>query len=149
MRLALRGLVAILLGTFGVLIAVLLTLATLQLRGLERANQAENVRTQSVRVADSMRQSSMHLTQMVRLFVSTGDPRFRDYYDRILAIRAGTAPRPSDYDNYYWDRVLAGLETVTNRGPRESLTAEMRAAHFRADEFAACRRHWRPPISWP
>ncbi len=137
MRLALRGLVAILLGTFGVLIAVLLTLATLQLRGLERANQAANVRTESVRVADSMRQSSDDLTQMVRLFVSTGDPRFRDYYDRILAIRAGTAPRPSDYDNYYWDRVMAGLETVTNRGPRESLTAEMRAAHFRADEFAA------------
>jgi signal transduction histidine kinase/CheY-like chemotaxis protein/HPt (histidine-containing phosphotransfer) domain-containing protein len=136
-RLALRRLVAILLGTFGVLIAVLITLATLQLRGLQRANSADNVRTDSVRIADSMRQSSDDLTEMVRLYVSTGDPRFRDYYNRILAIRAGTAPRPPDYDNYYWDRVLAGRETVTNRGPRESLTAEMRAAHFRADEFAA------------
>jgi signal transduction histidine kinase/HPt (histidine-containing phosphotransfer) domain-containing protein/FixJ family two-component response regulator len=136
-KLSLRRLVAILLGTFGVLIAALLTLATLQLRGLERANVAENLRTESVRIADSMRQSSDDLTEMVRLFVSTGDRRFRDYYNRILAIRAGSAPRPADYDNYYWDRVLAGLETVTNRGPRESLTAEMRAAHFRADEFAS------------
>lgn len=57
MKLSLRRLVAILLGTFGVLIAVLLTLATLQLRGLERANTAENLRTESVRIADSMRQS--------------------------------------------------------------------------------------------
>ncbi len=137
MKLSLRRLVAILLGTFGVLIAALLTLATLQLRGLERANTAENLRTVSFRIADSMRQSSDDLTQMVRLFISTGEPRFRDYYNRILAIRAGTAPRPPDYDSYYWDRVLAGLETVTDRGARQSLTDQMRAAHFRPDEFAA------------
>ena len=137
MKLSLRRIVAILLGTFGVLIAALLTLATLQLRGLERTNEAENQRTVSFRIADSMRQSSDDLTQMVRLFISTGEHRFRDYYSRILAIRAGTAPRPPDYDSYYWDRVLAGLETVTDRGPHQSLTDQMRAAHFRPDEFAA------------
>ena len=44
-----------------------------------------------------MRQSSNDLTNMVRLYVATGQPRYREYYEEILAIRTGAAPRPRGY----------------------------------------------------
>ena len=70
-----------------------------------------------------MRQSSNDLTRMVRLYATTGDARYRRYYDEILAIRRGEAPRPRDYDSSFWDRVLAEGE-----------------AGVRTARRAACRR---------
>ena len=59
-------------------------------------------------LADSLRQTSDDLTRMVRLYAMTGDPVYRDYFDEILAIRNGDAPRPVNYFNIpYWDVVLA------------------------------------------
>jgi hypothetical protein len=51
---------------------------TLQLRGANFQSEAENRRTESFLLADSMRQSSNELTRMVRMYVSTGEPRYRD-----------------------------------------------------------------------
>jgi signal transduction histidine kinase len=84
-----------------------------------------------------MQQSSNDLTNMVRLYVATGDPQYRRYYNEILAIRAGTAPRPRDYDNTFWDRVLAQGPGFIRYGKRDSLTAQMHAAQFTPAEFAA------------
>jgi signal transduction histidine kinase/CheY-like chemotaxis protein/HPt (histidine-containing phosphotransfer) domain-containing protein len=129
----------ILLGVLGLLIAALFVLATLQVRGARQQTRAENQRTASFLLADSMRQSSNDLTNMVRLYVATGRPEYRRYYNQILAIRAGTAPRPVGYDSSLWDRVLSQGEGFVRYGPAESLTAEMRAARFRLDEFRALK----------
>ena len=83
-----------------------------------------------------MRQSSNDLTRMVRLYVTTGEPRYRRHYDEILAIRRGEAPRPVDYDSSYWDRVLAGA-AGERTGPPRSLQSLMREAGFAAEEFTA------------
>ncbi|MEA2221192.1 MAG: two-component system, sensor histidine kinase [Solirubrobacteraceae bacterium] len=104
---SLRALVALLLGMLGALVAALFLVASLQVRGADKQTRAENRRTSSFLIADSVRQSSNDLTNMVRLYVATGRPRYRDYFQEILAIRAGTAPRPRDYDSSFWDRVLA------------------------------------------
>ena len=136
-RLSLRRLLAILLGVLGLLVAALFLVTTLQLRGANFQSDAENRRTESFLLADSMRQSSNELTRMVRMYVSTGEPRYRDYYDEILAIRAGTAPRPRQYDSAFWDRVLARGKGFVEYGPPESLRAQMRAADFTRAEFAA------------
>ena len=40
-----------------------------------------------------------------RTYVVTGEPRYRDWFQEILRIRDGTAPRPRDYDGIYWDVV--------------------------------------------
>jgi signal transduction histidine kinase/CheY-like chemotaxis protein/HPt (histidine-containing phosphotransfer) domain-containing protein len=134
---SLRRLLATLLGVLGVLVAALFVVTTLQLRGANFQAEAENRRTQSFLLADQMRQSSNDLTNMVRLYVSTGDPRYREYYDEILAIRAGTAPRPRDYGSSFWSRVLAEGKGFVSYGRPESLTDQMHAAHFAAPEFAA------------
>ena len=72
--------------------------------------QAKVRRNQSQLLADELRQSSDDLTQMARLYAVTGEARFRRYFDEILAIRNGKAPRPERYDLVYWDLVRADGE---------------------------------------
>ncbi len=134
---SLRRLTAILLGALAVLVAALLLVASLQIGGVNRQTRAENRRTTSFLIADGLRQSSNDLTNMVRLYVASGRPRFRAYYDEILAIRSGSAPRPRDYDSSFWDRVLAGGKGFVRYGPPQSLISQMRAARFAPAEFRA------------
>ena len=126
-----------LLVTLGVLVGGLVVATTLQLRDSGQQTKAENQRNRSFHLADGMRQSSNDLTKMVRLYVSTGEPRYRQYYDEILAVRSGTAPRPVNYDSSFWDRVLAEGKGGVRYGPPESLVDQMRAAGFTDDEFEA------------
>jgi signal transduction histidine kinase/CheY-like chemotaxis protein/HPt (histidine-containing phosphotransfer) domain-containing protein len=134
---SLRRQLAVLLAIVGVLAAVLFIVTTFQSRAAGRQTAAENRRTESFLLADQLRQSSNDLTTMVRLYVSTGDSRFRDYYDEILAIRSGTAPRPRNYGSSFWNRVLAEGKGFVRYGEPESLTDQMRAAHFTSAEFDA------------
>ena len=63
------------------------------------------------------------------------------YYDEILAIRAGTAPRPRDYDSSFWDRVLASGKGFVRYGPPQSLIdADARGALRARRSSARCRR---------
>ena len=72
-------------------------------------------RYRSYTLSDGLRQTSDDLTRMVRLYAATGDPVYREYFDEILAIRNGDAPRPLRYFQIpYWDIVLA-----TGRHPLE------------------------------
>src|SRR5688500_3494747 len=134
---SIRRKLASVLALLGVLVAALVVVTTLQLRTSDRRTHAENRRYQSFQLADRMRQSSNDLTRMVRLYVSPGEPRYRQYYDQILAIRAGDAPRPRGYDSSFWDRVLAEGTGFIEYGARESLVDLMRAAAFTQDEFDA------------
>lgn len=120
------------------LLSALLSVVTvLQVRTATDRTDAERQRVTSFRLSDQMRQSSNDLTRMVRLYVTTGDARFRQYYDEILQIRAGEAPRPVNYDSSFWDRVLANPAGRIRTGPPASLVELMRRAHFAPDEFAA------------
>jgi signal transduction histidine kinase/CheY-like chemotaxis protein len=134
---SLRRLLAILLGVIGLLVGALLIVASRQIGGSAAQTRAENRSASSFLLADSLRQSSNDLTNMVRLYVATGRPRYRAYYQQILAIRAGTSPRPHKYDSSFWDRVLASGEGSVRYGPLQSLIAQMRAAHFAPVEFRA------------
>ena len=134
---SLRRLLAILLGVIGLLVVALLIVASRQVSGSAAQTRAENRSASSFLLADSLRQSSNDLTNMVRLYVATGRSRYRAYYQQILAIRDGSSPRPRDYDSSFWDRVLANGEGSVRYGPALSLMAQMRAAHFAPDEFRA------------
>lgn len=67
--------------------------------------QSEDRRYLSFRAANLLRRTSDDLTSMVRLYVSSGNTKYRDYFNEILAIRAGISPRPERYDEIYWDLV--------------------------------------------
>jgi len=134
---SLRRLLAAVLGMLGVLVGALFLVTSLQIGAARDQTHAEDRRTASFLVADSLRQSSNDLTNMVRLYVATGDPRYREYYNEILAVRAGSAPRPLGYDSSFWDRVLAKGKRFVRYGRPESLIAEMRAQEFTGPELRA------------
>ncbi|MBO9532600.1 MAG: response regulator [Solirubrobacteraceae bacterium] len=136
-RLTLGQLLGGLLGFLGLLVVGLFGIASMQLHAAQRQTDAENRRAKSFLIADGMRQSSNDLTNMVRLYVATGKPKYRDYYEEILAVRAGEQPRPLQYDSSFWDRVLASGKWWVKYGQPQSLIDQMRAEEFAPAEFKA------------
>lgn len=116
---------AVLVGTF-----VLYVVAE---KEIDRANEA---RLSSFLLADELRHSSDDLTRMVRTFVATGDPVYRKRYQEILDIRDGKLPRPTDYQNIYWDLVTVDDQRPRPFGPPSSLLDRIEAAGFPAGEVA-------------
>ena len=80
---------------------------------------------QSYALADGLRQTSDDLTRMARLYAATGDERYRQWFQEILDIRNGAAPRPTAYQGIYWDFVVAGETPPGADGPPMSLNALM------------------------
>ncbi len=100
---------------------------------IDRANE---LRLQSFFLADELRQSSDDLTRMVRSYVITGDTIYKQHYQEILDIRDGKKPRPIDYQDVYWDLVLADDKRPRPNGQAISLLELMRQAGFTEEEFA-------------
>ena len=69
-------------------------------------HDSERERLATYMLADELRQSSDDLTRMARLYAATGDARYKDYFETILDIRNGVAPRPERYGGIYWDLVV-------------------------------------------
>ena len=102
----------------------------------ERVVAAQLNQFQSNKLADQLRQSSDDLTRMARSYVETGDPIFEQYFFDILAIRDGTQPRPRDYDNIYWDFVIASGERLKSSEPPAALIDLMKQTGMSDDELA-------------
>lgn len=101
----------------------------------KRIDRTNEQRIRSFLLADELRQSSDDLTHMVRSYVATGEPRYREHFFAILDIREGRRPRPPDYHNIYWDRVLAGEEMPSGKESAPLLDL-MHRVGFTAGEFA-------------
>jgi diguanylate cyclase (GGDEF)-like protein/PAS domain S-box-containing protein len=102
----------------------------------KRIDQVNELRHQSLLLARELRQSSDDLTRMVRTYVATGDTRYQRHYREILDIRDGRQPRPLDYQNVYWDLVLADDRRPRAAGAAVPLLELMRRSGFTAEEFA-------------
>ena len=76
---------------------------------------------QAYALADGLRQTSDDLTRMARLYAATGDERYREWFQEILDIRNGAAPRPTAYQGIYWDFVVAGETPPGEAGAPKSL----------------------------
>ncbi len=105
----------------------------------EAISRAKLLRLESLRVVDLIRQTSDDLTRMARSFAVTGEQRFEDYFNRILAIRTGEAPRPVDYNNVYWDYVVASGRDPRASGAPKSIEDLMRETVFDEEEFNLLR----------
>ena len=89
------------------------------------------------RLAVGLRQTSDDLTRMARLHAITGEPLYREYFDEILAIRNGAAPRPEQYFEIpYWDIVLSTGERPTAFGDPVSLRDLLGEANLTDAELA-------------
>lgn len=116
-----------------VVITVAFAAYVLAEKQIDRANES---RLQSFLLADELRQSSNDQTRMVRTYVATSDPHYKQQYEDVLAIRDGKLPRPPHYQNVYWDLILPGQLRPRVTGSAVSLLQRMRQAGFTAEEFA-------------
>lgn len=124
--LAAAALALLLIGAFGVYVY--------SEKSIDRANER---RYQSMLLADELRHSSDDLTRMVRTYVETGNPIYKQHYQDILAIRNGTKPRPANYWGIYWD-LVDFQPSVAPPGPEASipLLTLMEQAGFSPDELS-------------
>ena len=116
--------------------AVLIAVAAMRRAGLVKL---EARRFHSYQLADELRHTSDDLTRFARSYVVTGDPRYERYYEQVLAIRSGEAPRPERYEGAYWDLYLDHDRPPRPAGAPQSLLSLMQAAGFTPEEFAALR----------
>jgi signal transduction histidine kinase len=115
---------------------VLATTVVLYARSEKQVDRANERRQQSYLLANELRQSSDDLTRMVRTYVVTGAPIYKQHYQEILDIRDGSKPRPADYHDIYWDLVLADNQRPRAPGAAIALLELMRRAGFTEEEFA-------------
>jgi len=101
----------------------------------KQIDRAHELRLQSFRLADELRQSSDDLTRMVREYVVTGNPLYKQHYLEILDIRDGRKARPLNYHNVYWDLVLSDNVRPRPNGKEAPLIELMRQADFTKEEF--------------
>ncbi len=117
------------------LLAVLLLLSLMAELSTQDAAAAEARRSTSLKLAYELRQTSDDLTRMARSYVATGQSRYLGWFEEILGIRAGTAPRPEGYDQIYWDVVTDTGVRPTPFGPPVSFATLAAQAGFTPDEL--------------
>jgi diguanylate cyclase (GGDEF)-like protein/PAS domain S-box-containing protein len=105
-------------------------------RSEKQIDFANELRYQSRVLADELRQSSDDLTRMVRTYVTTGDRAYKQYYQEIIDIREGRVPRPIDYQDIYWDLVLANGQRPRPGSQAIALLDLMKKVGFTEEEYA-------------
>ncbi len=116
-----------------ILLVVAFAAYTWSVKQLDRAHK---LRYRSYQLADILRQSGDDLTRMVRTYVATGDPVYRQQFQEVLDIRDGKKPWPKNYWRPYWDLVLPGARLPRgNNGQTIALLELMRQSGFTEEEF--------------
>ena len=113
-------------------------LFVIYVRAEKRIDRVNDLRFQSYQLAAELRQSSDDLTRMVRTYAYTGDPIYKQYYQEIIDIRDGKIARPLDYQDSYWDLVLADSRHSRPRpssGPSIALLDLMREVGIADKEY--------------
>ncbi|WP_337879394.1 EAL domain-containing protein [Rheinheimera sp.] len=100
----------------------------------KKIDQANESRATFPRLIQEFRQSSDDLTRMALLYIATADPRYKTYYDEILAIQDGYAPRPEQ--PVFWE-LPQSTQAWQLKGRRLALLTLMQDAGFSADELSA------------
>ncbi|RUR08678.1 adenylate/guanylate cyclase domain-containing protein [Legionella sp. km772] len=115
------------------LTSLLLSLLLLRYIAIQQIKSSDALYN-SYKIAAELRQTSSDLTRMARSYVITGEKKYRDYFNEIIAIRNGTSPRPRNYDQVYWDLIIGGTRPQPF-GPPESLEKIMIKNNFTLSDF--------------
>ncbi len=77
-----------------------------------------------VHLSQELRLSSDQLTMMARAYAATGNDKFKDFFEQIIAIRSGLSPRPKHLNRVYWDMMMVenGQAPSANTEPQSLLS---------------------------
>lgn len=124
----------------GLFIALVITFA-LYVHAEKQVDRSNDLRHQSLLLANELRQSSDDLTRMVRSYIATANPIYQTYYHTIIAIREGKLPRPHDYRNSYWELALVDRQPPSSpTDPQIALLDLMRQNKFSDKELELLAR---------
>ncbi len=101
---------------------------------VEQRQATDRLQLRSLLLADELRRSSNDLTRMVRSYVVTGNPVYKQYYQDMLDIRDGKKPRPDDY--IYWDLLAKTKQQPLLTGERIAYLDLIKQEKFTAAELA-------------
>ena len=105
--------------------------------------RAQDHRQRALATADDLQQETERLTNLVRAYTVTGEPRYLLFYFYILAVRDGQQPAPATpYPRSYWDSVIAGRvdHVAPSSGEKQSIADRMKAQGFSGDELVALQK---------
>ena len=106
----------------------------------KRIDAANEQRVFSLKVIGELRQSSDDLSRMARSYIATGEYRYKNHFDEIIAIRNGQAARPINYHQVYWDLVDDDNQRPRPAGSRIALLDLAKNAGFTSTELAALQQ---------
>ncbi|SED69068.1 methyl-accepting chemotaxis protein [Rhizobiales bacterium GAS188] len=120
--------------TFICLVAIAVAFMVQRIAQSEVA-QAQNIRNKSFLLAEELRHSSDELTKFAQLYSVTGQQRYLDHYNEIIAMRNGEKARPQSPWRLYWDLVEANDVRPRPAGETKPLLVEMREVGFPPEEL--------------
>lgn len=116
--------------------SLLICLFALRYVAIEQVEAAKE-QFNSTNLAYEVSRTSDNATRMIRLYVVTGEKKYRDFYNQILSIRNGTSPRPIKFSQLYWDVLMDPSKIPkTAYGPPESLRSMVLKHDFSVEELA-------------
>ncbi|MBF1029452.1 MAG: hypothetical protein HXK91_04410, partial [Lachnospiraceae bacterium] len=121
-----------------VLLLALCALSFMALHGsIKKLIAAQENYTDSLKLAEELRQSSDDLTNFARLYVQTGNEKYKEIYMDIVNIRAGKQARPVGYNADFWSTVPEDVKAAVanTEGEPIKLTDLMRKQGFTDDEM--------------
>jgi PAS domain S-box-containing protein len=146
-RTSLRRIVLVLFALLFVLTLAELSVSLLRGRAARAADESERQRHVLLGLVEELRRNTDELTRMARNFALTSDPLFDQFYQDILAIRAGVRPRPADYDKVYWDLAILARRHGSRTEPAAALDQRIEAAGFSEAELAKLTEFERELVS--
>ncbi len=115
---------------------LLIVLFGLYVQAENAQTEAMNARFVSFNLAKELRQSSDDLSRMVRTYIITGNPIYKDHYQEILDIRNGLKAKPQNYEDAYWDLNLSNEQQPRKKmDGHESLLERIKNAGVTPQEF--------------
>lgn len=78
--------------------------------------QAVESRALSLKLSEELRQSSSDLARLVRTYVITGKPVYKQQFQAIVDIRDGKRARPENYSPAYWEYQANGAASLQQPG---------------------------------
>ena len=103
----------------------------------DASDQAQQHQLAARELTEKIAQQVQQLSRLVQVYTSTAESAYLIYYYDIIDIRRGLKPKPLNYDNTYWPRVLAGeiQHKLPADGEKKALVVTMKEMNFSPKEF--------------
>ena len=126
----------ILLGTFVFIASAFFAWSVIDLSNKSKTLETIEIQHfQMIEKARELKQSSEDLTRFSRLYVITGNKKYKNIFLNILDIRNGIAPKPTDYNLLYWDIPGNVRQDKHPLSSPSSLLSEIKTLPYLPSEF--------------